>query len=85
MILWLIMCLLGDVPSKNWSVKSTERFNEFLLLNQNILSIKPIFLFLYDIQNKHKYFSLFFIEYTIKVVRKVSSADRTISYTACCL
>ena len=64
--------------SKNRSLKINERYNDFLLLRENILSIQSGLLFLHAILKKYKMFLGFFIEYTIKVARQVSSTDHTI-------
>ena len=54
-------------PSKTWSVKSIEEYNEVL------------FFFFYMLHcTSTKSFFYFFSEYTIKVARKVSSADHII-------
>ena len=66
-------------PSGNWNFKINQRYNEFLL-KENILSIQSV-LFLHAILHKRKNLSLFFIEYTIKVGRKVSSTDHAVWYT----
>ena len=62
--------------SKISGVKINDRYNEFWLLNQNILSIQAVLYFFtcYTVQT-HIIFSISFIEYTIKVLRKVTSAD----------
>ena len=54
------------------------RYNNFLLLKENILSIQSVFLFLCAILHKCKTNFRFFIECTIKVARKLSSTDQTI-------
>ena len=64
-------------PSKNLSVKIDKRYNGFLLLKENILSIQSV-LFLDAILPKYKKFSLFYHWIPNKVVRKVRSTDRTI-------
>ena len=43
-----------------------------------MFQVSNLFLSLHAILHKHKKVSLFFIENTIKVVSKVSSADQTI-------
>ena len=66
-------------PSKKgWSVKTNERCNEFLSLKHNILRIQSVLVFLHAILHNLDEVFLFFIEYTLKVVRKVSSEDETI-------
>ena len=81
MVLWLITSLFDySDPQKNWSGKINERYNEFLLLKDSILSIQSVLLlfFLHTTLHKHKKVSLFFTEYTIKVVRKVSCTDHNV-------
>ena len=72
--------------SKNLSLKINESYNGFLLWKENMLCIQFGLLFLHAILNKYKKVSrVFFIEYTIKVARKMSSTDHTVYYTSCCL
>ena len=63
-------------PSKISSAKINERYNEFLLLKKNILSIQSVLLYLYAMLDKKVLY--FLIEHTTKVAWKVSSTDHTI-------
>ena len=79
MILRLIMPLLYDFDlQKYWILKINERYNEFLLLKENILNIESVLLFYMLYSSRTNKFLYFFLEYTIKFVRKVSSTDDTI-------
>ena len=77
MVLWLIISPLADfAPQK---IEASKRYNDFLLLKENVLSIQSVFLSFYMLQYANtKTFPHFFIEYIIKVVRKVSSTNHTI-------
>ena len=63
----------------NWSVESMGRYNGFFLLEMNILSIQSVLFSWHAILPEHQYVSWkFFVEYTIKVIRKVKNTDQTI-------
>ena len=84
----MVSLLIGSLwslwPSKNWSVKITRRYNGFLSLKVNILNIHSVLFSWYACYSAGVSWS-FFMEYIIKVVRKVNNTDQTISYTPCCL
>ena len=80
MVLWLIMSLLDDFPPQKIEVSKLMRdIMIFLLLKENVQSIQSVlFSFTCYTAPTQKRFSISFIEYTIKVVRKLSSTDHTI-------
>ena len=69
-------------PSRNWTVKLHERYDEFLLLKENILSNQSVLFIKCYIAKTGTSFSIFLMEYTNKVLKKLSCKDHTIS---CCL
>ena len=80
MVLWLIGLLLDPFdPQKNWSVEIMGRYNGFFILQVIILSIQSVLFSWHAILLKHQYVSsIFFVEYTIKVIREVSNTDQSI-------
>ena len=80
MVLWLIGFLFDHFePQKNWSVKIMGIYNGFLSLKDNILSIHSVFFSWHAILLERQWFLwTFFMEYTIKVVRKVNNTVQTI-------
>ena len=78
MVLWLIGLLLDHFdPLKNWSVEIMGKYNEFLSLKVNILSIQSVLFSRHAVMHA-KVSWTFFMEYTIKVVSKVNKTDQFI-------
>ena len=80
MVLWLFGLLVDHFDSqKNWSVKIMERYNGFLSLKVNILSIQSVFFSWHATLLVHQQVSwTFFMEYIVKVVGKVNNTDQII-------
>ena len=85
MVWWLLFSCLTTLLLKKMKCQINERYNDFFD-QKIILGISNLFFFFYMLYcTETKKLSLFFTEYTIKVVRKVSSIDQTICCTPRCL
>ena len=80
MVLWLFGLLVDHFDSqKNWSVKIMKRYNGFLSLKVNILSIQSGLFSWHATLLVHQQVSwTFFMEYIVKVVGKLNNTDQTI-------
>ena len=71
--------------SENWRVKINGRYDEFLLLKENILSMQSVLLFLTCYQRKYKKVSLFFYWILLKLLEKLAVQIKlfSIPFTVC--
>ena len=80
MVLWLTGLLLDHLdPQKKWSVEIMGRYDGFLSLKVNILSIQSVLFSWHAILLERQEVSwTLFVECNIKVPRKVNNTDQNI-------